>query len=160
MLPLVSLHPSKYAWVVDQAMTEADLCIETLAGCQIFIFLDMVKNVERHLIVAAPRRIAQTIFNDSRHDVRVFLEHLGRIDLEDSASVETGQVFDGVEIKVVGNREVQNLLIFQRSYGFLYGREKTSFNYIRRLVFDIFHVYLYLDSIERDTYLRLLYQEV
>ena len=50
------------------------------------IFLDKVKNVERHLIVAAPRYIRELIVNESRHDVNVLLEYRGRIDLEDCVS--------------------------------------------------------------------------
>ena len=36
----------------------ADLGVETLAGCQSFVFLDEREQVERHLIIAAPRDIA------------------------------------------------------------------------------------------------------
>lgn len=35
----------------------ADLGVETLAGCQSFVFLDEREQVERHLIVAAPRNV-------------------------------------------------------------------------------------------------------
>ena len=42
---------------VLQPRTVADLGVETLAGCQSLIFLDEREQVERHLIVAAPRNV-------------------------------------------------------------------------------------------------------
>lgn len=51
------------------------------------------------MIVAAPRDIGEPVVNDSRHNVSVFLEHRGRIDLKYCTSVESGQILNGVEIE-------------------------------------------------------------
>jgi len=60
---------------IPQAGFVADLGVETLAGCQSFVFLNEREDVERHLIVAAPRHIREAIINDSRYDVNVLLEY-------------------------------------------------------------------------------------
>lgn len=93
--------------------TVADLGVETLAGSECFVLFDERKQVERHLIisrsvdelkvVAAPGDVAQTIVNDSRHDVNVFLEHRGRIDSERGAGIIARQRLNGVKIKRVHN---------------------------------------------------------
>ena len=64
-----------FGGAVLQPLTVADLGVETLAGCQSFVFLDEREQVERHLIVAAPRNIRESIVNDSRHNIHVFAEH-------------------------------------------------------------------------------------
>ena len=66
-----------------------------------------IRNVERYLIVATPRHMAKTIGNDSRHDVNILLEYCGGVDFEYRLGVQTGQVFNCIEIK-----RVHNLLIF------------------------------------------------
>jgi len=38
-----------YAGIIPQAGAVADLGVETLAGCQSFVFLDKRDNVKRHL---------------------------------------------------------------------------------------------------------------
>lgn len=46
-----------FGGAVMQPGAIADLGVEALAGCQSFIFLDEREQVERHLIVAAPRDV-------------------------------------------------------------------------------------------------------
>ena len=64
-----------FGGAVLQPGSIADLGVETLAGCQSFVFLDEREQVERHLIVAAPRNIAKAIVYDSRHNIHVLLEY-------------------------------------------------------------------------------------
>lgn len=84
---------------VLQTRPEADLGIKELAGCQRLVLLDKVDNVEGHLIVAAPRHIAEAIVNDSRHDVNILFEYGGRVDSERGAGFIARQRLYGVEIK-------------------------------------------------------------
>lgn len=117
-----------FGGAVLQPGSVADLGVETLAGCQSFVFLDEREQVERHLIVAAPRNIAKSIVYDGRHDVNVLTEHGGRVDGERGAGFIARQRLNGVEIK-----KVHNLLIFQRSYGPYGDCEKTwLFRFIAR----------------------------
>ena len=46
-----------FGGAILQSGSVADFGVETLAGCQCFIFLDEREQVERHLIVAAPRNV-------------------------------------------------------------------------------------------------------
>ena len=46
-----------FGCAILQPRTVANLGVEALAGCQSFIFLDEREQVERHLIVAAPRNV-------------------------------------------------------------------------------------------------------
>ena len=64
-----------FGGAVLQPRTVADLGVEALAGCQSFVFLDEREQVERHLIVAAPRDIGKGIVYDSRHNIHVLLEN-------------------------------------------------------------------------------------
>ena len=48
-----------FGGAILQPRTIAALGIETLAGCQCFVFLDEREQVERHLIVAAPRNMRE-----------------------------------------------------------------------------------------------------
>lgn len=63
------------AGIIPQPGAEADLGVKELAGCQRFIFLDKVDDMERHLIVAAPGNIGELIIKNDRHDVSIFTEH-------------------------------------------------------------------------------------
>jgi len=99
------------AGIIPQAGAVADLGVETLTSGECFVFLDERENVERHLVVAAPRHIREAIINDSRHDIHVLLENGSGVYRKRSASLEAGQVFNGVKIEV-GKRKVHNLLNF------------------------------------------------
>ena len=79
----------------------ADLGVEALAGCQSFVFLDESKQVERHLIVAAPRNVRERIVNNCRHNVNFLTEHGGRVDRKRSTGFIARQRFNGVIIKKV-----------------------------------------------------------
>ena len=46
-----------FGGAILQPRTVADLGVEALAGCQSFVFFDEREQVERHLIVAAPRNV-------------------------------------------------------------------------------------------------------
>lgn len=46
-----------FGGAILQPGSVADFGVETLAGCQSFVFLDEREQVERHLIVAAPRNV-------------------------------------------------------------------------------------------------------
>ena len=92
---------------VLQAGSVADLGVETLAGCQSFVFLDEREQVERHLIVAAPGNIRERIVYDSRHNVNVLTEHGGRVDGERGAGLEARKRLDGIVVEF-GKREVHN----------------------------------------------------
>ena len=87
-----------FGGAVLQSRTIADLGVEALAGCQSFVFFDESKQVERHLIVAAPRNIAKAIVYDSRHNIHVLLEYGRGIDGERSAGLEARKRFNGIEI--------------------------------------------------------------
>lgn len=105
-----------FGGAVLQPRTVADLGVETLAGCQSFIFLDERKQVERHLItshsvgelkvVAAPRNVRERIVYDGRHDVNALTEHGGGVDGERGAGLIARQRLDGVEIE--SKRSVHN----------------------------------------------------
>lgn len=86
------------AGIIPQAGAITDLGVETLAGCQSFVFLNERKNVERHLIVASPGNVREAVVYDSRHNIHILTEHGLRVDGEGGTSVEAGQVFNGVEI--------------------------------------------------------------
>lgn len=92
---------------VLQAGSVADLGVETLAGCQSFVFLDEREQVERHLIVAAPGDIRERIVYESRHNVNVLTEHGGRVDGERGAGLEARKRLDGIVVEF-GKREVHN----------------------------------------------------
>lgn len=92
---------------VLQAGSVADLGVEALAGCQCFVLLDEREQVERHLIVAAPRNVAQAIVYDSRHDVNVLTEYGGRVDGERGAGFIARQRLDGIKIEF-DKRKVHN----------------------------------------------------
>lgn len=89
-----------------QTRPEADLGVKELAGCQRLVLLDKTDDVERHLVVAAPRHIAEAIVNDSRNDVDVFLEDRRRVDGERGAGFVARQRLNGIEIKKVHNFEI------------------------------------------------------
>ncbi len=84
--------------VAPQAGAVADLSVETLAGCEGFVFLYEGENVERHLIVASPGNIREAVVYDSRHNIHVLAEHGLRVDGEGGTSVEAGQLPHGAEI--------------------------------------------------------------
>ncbi len=105
-----------FGGAILQPRTIAYLGVETLAGCQSFVFLDEREQVERHLIVAAPRNVRERIIYDGQHDVNVLAEHGGRVDGKRSAGLEARKRFNGVEIKKVHNFE-----IVAQSYGPLCG---------------------------------------
>ena len=63
------------ARIIPQPCAIADLGVEALAGGEGFVFLYEVENIERHLIVAAPRNVREFIVYDGRHDVNVLAEH-------------------------------------------------------------------------------------
>lgn len=100
-----------FGGAVLQPRTIADLGVEALAGYQCFIFLDEREQVERHLIVAAPRNVRERIVNGSRHHVNVFFENGSRVDGERGAGLEARKRLDRVKIEV-GKRKVHNLLRF------------------------------------------------
>mgnify|MGYP007045043582 CR=1 FL=1 len=77
----------------------SDLGVETLAGCQCFVFLDEREQVERHLIVAAPRDEREVFVNDGRNDVNVLTEDSTGVDCKRSAGLEAGNGFDRVVVK-------------------------------------------------------------
>lgn len=98
------------AGIIPQPCAIADLGVEALAGGEGFVFLYEVENIERHLVVAAPRDIRELIVYERRHDVGVLPEHRLRIDGERSTGFKTGQLLHGAEIKVVGiKRKVHNI---------------------------------------------------
>jgi hypothetical protein len=76
------------------------------------------------LVVAAPRDIREAVVYHSRHNIHVLLENGSGVYRKRSASLEAGQVFNGVKIKV-GIRKVHNSLIFLRSYELNMRCEKT-----------------------------------
>jgi len=86
------------AGIVAQTCAISDFGVETLAGGQSFVFLDERENVERHLVVSAPRHIREAIINDSRHNVNVFFENRLRVDRKRCASRQAGQLLYGAEI--------------------------------------------------------------
>ena len=86
---------------VLQAGSVADLGVETLAGCQSFVFLNEREQVERHLVVAAPRNVRERIVYNRRHDVNVLLEYGRGIDSERCASLEARKRLNGVKIEGV-----------------------------------------------------------
>ena len=81
-----------FGGAVLQPRTVADLGVETLAGCQSFVFLDEREQVERHLIVAAPRNIRESIVYDGRHNIHVLLENGRGIDGKRCAASKPGSV--------------------------------------------------------------------
>lgn len=93
--------------------SDETLGVETLAGCQCFVFLDEREQVERHMIishsvdelkvVAAPRDIRERIIYDGRQNIHVLLEHGSRIDGKRSAGFISRQRLNGVIIKKVHN---------------------------------------------------------
>lgn len=100
-----------FGGAVLQPRTVAALCVETLAGRQSFVSLDEREQVERHLIVAAPRNIAMAIVYDSRHNIHVLLEYRRGIDGERCPSLEARKRLGGVKVEV-GKRKVLNLWLF------------------------------------------------
>ena len=88
-----------FGGAVLQPRTIADLGIETLAGCQSFVFLDEREQVERHLIVAAPRDIRERIIYDGRHNIHVLLKYGGRVDGERCAGLVARKRLDGVKVE-------------------------------------------------------------
>ena len=68
-----------------------------------FVFLDEREQVERHLIVAAPRHIRERIIYDGRHNIHVLAEHGSRVDGERGAGFIARQRLNGVIIKKVHN---------------------------------------------------------
>lgn len=83
-----------FGGAVLQPRTVADLGVEALAGCQSFVFFDEREQVERHLIVAAPRNIAKAIVYDSRHNIHVLLEYGRGVDCERCAGLEARKRLD------------------------------------------------------------------
>lgn len=86
------------AGIIPQACAIADLGVETLTGGECFVFLYEVENIERHLVVAAPRDIREFIVYERWHDVGVLPEHRLRIDGKGSTGFKTGQLLHGAEI--------------------------------------------------------------
>lgn len=86
------------AGIIPQPCAIAHLGVEALAGGESFVFLYEVENIERHLVVAAPRYIRELIVYERRHDVGVFAEHRLRIDGERCTGFKTGQLLHGAEI--------------------------------------------------------------
>lgn len=86
------------ARIIPQPCAIADLGVEALAGGEGFVFLYEVENIERHLIVAAPRDIGELIVYERRHYVGVLTEHRLRIDGERCTGFKTGQLLHGAEI--------------------------------------------------------------
>lgn len=94
-----------FGGAVLQPRTIADLGVEALAGCQSFVFLDERVQVERHLIVAVPRNIRESIVYDSRHNIHILLEHGRGIDSERGTGLKARKRLDRVKVEV-GKREV------------------------------------------------------
>ena len=90
-------------WCNIAARTIADLGVETLAGCQCFVFLDEREQVERLLIVAAPRNVRERIIYDGLHNIHALLEHGSRVNGKRGAGFIAQQRLNGVEIKKVHN---------------------------------------------------------
>lgn len=96
--------------IVAQPCAIAHFGVEALAGGESFVFLYEVEDIERHLVVAAPRDIRELIVYERRHYVDVLPEHRLRIDGERCTGIKTGQLLQGAEIKVVGvKRKVHNI---------------------------------------------------
>lgn len=57
VLDIVIAPCGGFGGAVLQAGSLADLGVEALAGCQRFVLFDEREQVERHLIVAAPRNV-------------------------------------------------------------------------------------------------------
>ena len=110
-----------FGGAILQPRTIADLGVETLAGCQSFVFLDEREQVERHLIVAAPRNVRERIIYDGRHYIHVLLEHGSRVDGKRGTGFIARQRFNGVEIK-----KVHNLLIFSAKLWTAWGARKDA----------------------------------
>ena len=81
----------------------ADLGIEQLAGSQRLVAFDEVNDVIGHLIVSAPRHIAEVVADDNRRNVAVLLENGGSPQLKGGASGNARNILDGVIIKKVHN---------------------------------------------------------
>lgn len=108
-----------------QSRTVADLGIETLAGCQSFILLDEREQVERHLIVAAPRNVRERIVNNGRHDVIVFTEDRCRVDNERCEGLEARKRLNGIKIEF-RKRKVHNLWLFSTKLWTVLGMRKDA----------------------------------
>lgn len=93
------------AGVVAQPRPVAYLGIEYLVGCECFVLFYERKDVERHLIIAAPRHIADAVGKDGRHNVDILLEYGCGADGERRPCLKAGNAFYGVEIKFVHKNE-------------------------------------------------------
>ena len=86
--------------VVFQSAAVADFGIEHLACGERLVALDEFKDVVGHGVVAAPGHIGERVVNDSRHNVRVFLEDLTAVNLKRSTRVQAGDGFNRVECQL------------------------------------------------------------
>ena len=84
--------------VVFKAAAVAHFGVEHLTRRERFIVLDEFEDIVGHGVVAAPWHIGQRVVNDSRHDVRVFLEDLAAVNLKRSTRVQAGDGFYTIKI--------------------------------------------------------------
>lgn len=64
-----------FGGAILQPRTVVHLGVETLAGGESIVLFYEVEDVEKHLIVAAPRDIGKAIVCDSRHNIHALNEH-------------------------------------------------------------------------------------
>jgi hypothetical protein len=87
--------------VVLQSGAIADLGIENLASGESFKILNEIENFEWHLIVGAPRHIAEGVVDDDGHGVDVLFEHRRRVYGERCSGIVAWQRLYGIKIDVV-----------------------------------------------------------